>query len=341
MVSCSPALLKKPDFCFPSQEQLTKLEYPSKDDVKTGPSTPRKRKKDTMLDAPTFSVFPRLPVELRLKIWRATIEEGRVLEIQEGLHGKISNRSNIKPWLSLCPPPSLLHVNSESRKEGLRFYSLSFGKTNRNEQVHSPRIYFCPEKDIVYFGPRERQRAFSSPNSYHLVITERAWVDDFRRIRRVAMIPKGVFELVHWKADCLQHIEKALIIVENRGRQFRLGSTPKLIAYEDIEDNFEHQSAIETRTKALEYLRDRSATSECLSEACQMTISLVQFVKADGDEWADDGRPAAYCRLNGGLYDCTPYLPSSDDLLRLGTLDSASGALSTKWYQPHPNDRHS
>lgn len=63
---------------------------------------------ETFRDIADFHLFSQLPKELRLKIWRAAILP-RILH-----YGACYG----------VPVPALLHVNSESRAEGLRSYSL-------------------------------------------------------------------------------------------------------------------------------------------------------------------------------------------------------------------------
>lgn len=68
----------------------------------------------------TFSLFPGLPFELRLKIWNLTIER-RVILCQQ--------RS--------CPQvPALLQVHRESRTEGLRHYQKHYWEPNNKLPVY-------------------------------------------------------------------------------------------------------------------------------------------------------------------------------------------------------------
>lgn len=102
----------------------------------------------------TFTVFPRLPIELRLKIWRYTFQP-RVLTITElDVDGRdywtcererFAGRSVDIYCKSTCPVPVALQVCQESRGEALRAYQLSFGTDN-----HPAIIYFNPDLDIVY-----------------------------------------------------------------------------------------------------------------------------------------------------------------------------------------------
>lgn len=76
--------------------------------------------------------FSDLPTEIRLKIWRTLCNYERVVCVQ-GLVS-ITSRTNT---------PTVLHINHESREEGLRVYKVVF---------QSPQnIYFNPAIDTLYF----------------------------------------------------------------------------------------------------------------------------------------------------------------------------------------------
>ncbi|CZR66006.1 uncharacterized protein PAC_15906 [Phialocephala subalpina] len=90
-----------------------------------------------------FTLFPKLPVELRYLIWKRACFHRRDLHI--GLHTQtVNTRQPLVPpaaglniytcCFSRTPVPSVLHVNHESRAEGLKWYDLDCGihkKTNR------------------------------------------------------------------------------------------------------------------------------------------------------------------------------------------------------------------
>jgi hypothetical protein len=70
---------------------------------------------------PTFHPFSRLPLELRLMIWRYAIPNDRVIEIRSWgnfLHAPI--KYSVAPHQT----PAVLQVNQESRQEALRSYRL-------------------------------------------------------------------------------------------------------------------------------------------------------------------------------------------------------------------------
>ncbi|KAE9367440.1 hypothetical protein N431DRAFT_561418 [Stipitochalara longipes BDJ] len=80
----------------------------------------------------TFTLFPSLPFELRLKIWDLALSEPRTVTISCHREKLDRDRRFAKAFTSLTPPPPLLHVNRESRFEALSRY-LPFFKTETSE----------------------------------------------------------------------------------------------------------------------------------------------------------------------------------------------------------------
>ncbi|KAI2636893.1 hypothetical protein GGS26DRAFT_458778 [Hypomontagnella submonticulosa] len=89
-----------------------------------------------MSDPNSFPLFALLPTELRLQIWRQSCHERVVEVLYDGEEDRCS---------SSTAPPAILHTCHESRFEALRMYRRSFGTKS-----HDPRIYFCPDLDILY-----------------------------------------------------------------------------------------------------------------------------------------------------------------------------------------------
>jgi hypothetical protein len=83
----------------------------------------------------TFACFPRLPREIRNKIWAFAALEPRVIPLfimQRDLeHRKVSSQA---------PHPAIVQVNKESREEGMRHY----------ERVLEKCSSFCPHRDLLY-----------------------------------------------------------------------------------------------------------------------------------------------------------------------------------------------
>ena len=146
--------------------------------------------------SPDFTLFPKLPPELRLKIWRLSIpQEQRVviLELytycgtpiikdgrQQSLYGYETKPTE--------PVAAILHVSQESRAEALKTYTLTWG-------VHREYpIYVDYSKDILLFDHHRGGRKdlygshiLNCPNALkeldffhrklrHLVISDDAWI---------------------------------------------------------------------------------------------------------------------------------------------------------------------
>lgn len=88
-----------------------------------------------------FNRFPKLPPELRLKIWAYALPDPRIMTIE-------SVPPRTKDYLISCKDriPSTLLVNRESREAALKRYSLCFLTF---ENVYGPPVYFDFGRDIV------------------------------------------------------------------------------------------------------------------------------------------------------------------------------------------------
>ncbi|PTB61560.1 hypothetical protein BBK36DRAFT_1131408 [Trichoderma citrinoviride] len=116
----------------------------------------------------SFRSFARLPAELRLKIWAASLPGPRLVSIQCG--SNISSVTKPSPSIanagctSPAPIPASLHACAESRAEALKTYRPSFGF------FRAPgHVLFNPDVDIMYFGPREGFMAADS--QFHTCMT--------------------------------------------------------------------------------------------------------------------------------------------------------------------------
>jgi hypothetical protein len=69
---------------------------------------------------PSFQRFGALPIELRIKIWREVCHVPRAVEI---IRCDEKERRKL-PYKT--PPPAVLHVNQEARREGLKYYKTFF-----------------------------------------------------------------------------------------------------------------------------------------------------------------------------------------------------------------------
>jgi hypothetical protein len=68
-----------------------------------------------------FHFFAKLPIELRLRIWELAALP-RVIELRSWGDTQRNHYTPIKYTVAPHRQPSILHVNSESRREGLRIY---------------------------------------------------------------------------------------------------------------------------------------------------------------------------------------------------------------------------
>jgi hypothetical protein len=98
-----------------------------------------------------FTLFPNLPMELRLKIWRWSFPRGRVVNLArqpQFLHPKDELRN--QNAMSQYPLPVSLHVNCESRAVTLEHYYVIFAEDmeplNDGDKIRPP-LCFNPNLD--------------------------------------------------------------------------------------------------------------------------------------------------------------------------------------------------
>jgi hypothetical protein len=112
---------------------------------------------------PPDTVFPfsRLPIEIRLMIWRRTFPRGngfggrRRIRLAALRYG--SNDPMNRVFTSASTPVAL-HVNRESRREALRHYRLLFNLgAGQDVPRHTP-IYYNPSLDIIELRGRHLHR---------------------------------------------------------------------------------------------------------------------------------------------------------------------------------------
>jgi hypothetical protein len=109
----------------------------------------------------SFTLFPELPLELRLKIWSFIAPGPRTVSIKyKGLSFYSIGKgfSAAAGWRSPDPVPTILHICQESRTEALKSYRLAFGS-----YLHSGRIYFDFSKDTLRFGNNQGDAYMTVP----------------------------------------------------------------------------------------------------------------------------------------------------------------------------------
>jgi 2EXR family len=104
-----------------------------------------------------FTLFPKLPKELRIKVWQFAAREPRIVEVCQLQDAKYIFRTtnddddwetiNSAPFYSPTALPVILRINQESRVIALENYTLSFPN-----KTHPAQIYYNPAIDILYFA---------------------------------------------------------------------------------------------------------------------------------------------------------------------------------------------
>jgi len=104
----------------------------------------------------SFTLFPKLPLELRRLIWRYSLPGPRIIYIY--------------CWAPLCDSfcamPTALHVNREARGVALELYKARFGLSSAPERP--PAIYFNSEIDTIYLGVGNFAQSFPDPAIFFL-----------------------------------------------------------------------------------------------------------------------------------------------------------------------------
>jgi hypothetical protein len=88
-----------------------------------------------------FTKFPKLPPELRLRIWSHSLPDPRIVTIERILTRPKDYRVSCQNRV-----PGTLLVNRESREVALKRYSLRFMTF---ENVYGPPVYFDFSRDVI------------------------------------------------------------------------------------------------------------------------------------------------------------------------------------------------
>lgn len=116
------------------------------------------RKPPPSRDFNQFHLFPQLPLEIRLIIWRETFPRQRQLILMNHIHGTMlrsTHPSGKEPSIryQVVPPPFALQINHESRQEVLAHYhplstSCAVNQPPRSQEA----ILFNPKRDSIYLS---------------------------------------------------------------------------------------------------------------------------------------------------------------------------------------------
>jgi hypothetical protein len=115
----------------------------------------------------SFTCFPDLPTEIRLKIWKHACFIPRNMDVfLVALRTRWRGGEALSVFRTSQRDPATLYTNKESRTIALKFYTLEFGSKARNRLfflpekpqrelrecplLHGPRIYLDPFVDYVF-----------------------------------------------------------------------------------------------------------------------------------------------------------------------------------------------
>lgn len=88
--------------------------------------TPLSHSSDTSSSTSSaLTCFTSLPLEIQIKIWEA-FPEPRIVEVHALVYATAEHTVHLT-YISKNPVPAILHVCSESRRVGLKYYTLEFG----------------------------------------------------------------------------------------------------------------------------------------------------------------------------------------------------------------------
>ncbi|CZR55175.1 uncharacterized protein PAC_05061 [Phialocephala subalpina] len=94
----------------------------SKSDTASAPTTSDSATSETLMTNDTFTLFSKLPIELRLKIWDDAIPEARIIEVMW---------SEERGFYTDSKSPAILHVCSDSRACARKVYTAAIVENSR------------------------------------------------------------------------------------------------------------------------------------------------------------------------------------------------------------------
>lgn len=127
----------------------------------------------TPQNEPEFPLFPKLPIEVRILVWREAFSPGQVVCIGDSYVKRDINGHIIHNPFSVRPRfdhPITLHVNTESRTETQKHYRTIFRDINPDYaplRVVSAALSFSAARDIFCFG------------IYNVFKPSKSWFEDF------------------------------------------------------------------------------------------------------------------------------------------------------------------
>jgi hypothetical protein len=133
-----------------------------KTDTQDGPVTTSSLSKSNQattlpVDIPvTFTLFPKLPIELRLKIWQLSFPSCHEVNFAAIRTLSLWRGKEVTEMEDNLPLPISLSINQESRRETLKHYSVvlrsGYTGTARHREIEKP-FYYNPKLDVAWLAP--------------------------------------------------------------------------------------------------------------------------------------------------------------------------------------------
>ncbi|KAF4983882.1 hypothetical protein FZEAL_823 [Fusarium zealandicum] len=207
--------------------------------------------------ADAFQYFCRLPTELRLKVWNYNLPQTRLVPLRCG--SSWPGCEDSLSWTgctSSASIPANLHVCVESRSETLKHYPLQFGFARGPGQV-----FFNPQHDILYFGPREGYMAADSQFQTCMSMCD---PDQLAAVRRLA-----INDALFWIDTTYRSMTAASLTVELLRRiQARLPGLEELIFVPRAEEDLASACYVEP---TMVYVRMARQIQTALATLCEQT----------------------------------------------------------------------
>jgi 2EXR family len=121
-----------------------------------------------------FIFFPKLPMELRLKIWTLALPGPRIIEIYQNFNIGIRFGNEIQ---ANNPPPALFHVNREAREVASKKYMKLYN--NIDSQLYFCHPRFDPNEDTIFI-PWSVSR---DKHEYQTLLIDGSWWSDDARAK--------------------------------------------------------------------------------------------------------------------------------------------------------------
>jgi hypothetical protein len=173
----------------------------------------------------TFTLFPKLPFELREEIWKITSNKPHTIE------GRYNYRTGV--WSSANNPPSVLYTCHESRVVALKAYKLAFHTfCTVPYKNRIPRIWFNDKQDMLYIN--RKTFFWHLPELPPVQFSEvQHMIDDMtylslHRIRRLAIdfsaepYPSDQLAKICVHNDCNQIVDTARVTLTDPTRYTKL-----------------------------------------------------------------------------------------------------------------------